>query len=164
MRSFALAAIALCLVAYAPALTQPAHANGLVVNVTSCETVEVAGQSAFRLTLAIAGQLQFYDTAVIGPPEFGYPNTCTILAATPPDDWFAFLDEGRVLFYGSAVNQGELLDGFQITLSDPSCCKFVSLSNVLLFDSPGFGNVCFHDCAATPANLSSWGSIKSVYR
>jgi hypothetical protein len=145
---------------------RPARADEPFVKVTACDAVQVAGQSAFRLTLSIMGKLQFYDTAVISPATgFGDASTCDILEASPPAGWKVFrIDDGTMLFYGPPVDQGQYLDGFQITLSSASCCEFVNLSNFLLLDSPGFGNVCFHDCLATPSRATSWGRMKAYYR
>jgi hypothetical protein len=143
-----------------------ASAEEPFLKVTACEPVQVAGQNAYRLTLSIAGTYQFYDEVAIHPPYgLANPDTCTILEASPPPGWAAYrFDDGVVLFLGSPVDQGQYLDGFQITLNRASCCKLIILSNFLLFDSPGGGNVCFHDCLATPSHATSWGSVKVLYR
>ena len=144
---------------------RPAHALEPLVRVTACEPVQVGGHPAQRLTLAIAGQLQFCDTAVLWPKAVAGIDTCSIVAYTPPPGWVAFRgDRGSVLFTGFPVDLGQSLDGFGITLNDLSCCMEVSLSNFLIFDSPGYGIACFHDCLATPTRGASWGRLKVLFR
>jgi len=142
-----------------------ARATEPLVRVTACEAVQVGGHDAQRLTVAIAGQTQFFDAVGIWPVVQGGADTCSIVDFTPPPGWKAFRgDLGMVFFYGSPVDLGQSLDGFQITVNDVGCCYEVNLSNFLMFDSPGNGIACFQDCRVTPARSSSWGSVKALYR
>jgi hypothetical protein len=149
------------------ALLAPSAARALepLVRVTACDPVQVGGHDAQRLTLAIAGQFQFYDTVGLWPVVAAGNDTCSIVDFTPPPGWKTFRgDLGSVFFYGAPVALGQSLDGFQITVNDVGCCFEVNLSNFLLLDSPGYGVACFHDCAVTPTNLPSWGRLKVLYR
>ena len=136
-----------------------------LVTVTACEPVQVDGHPAQRLTLAIAGQFQFYDAVGLWPIVAAGRDTCSIVEFTAPTGWKAFRgDLGAVFFMGEPVELGESLDGFQVTVNDVGCCYEVNLSNFLLFDSPGHGTACFEDCRATPAGRASWGQVKALYR
>ena len=144
---------------------RPAHALDPLVRVTNCQPVEIAGHPAQRVTLAIAGQLQFFDTAVFWPKAAAGIDACSIVDYTPPPGWVAFRgDLGSVLFTGSPVDLGQALDGFVLTLNDANCCMELDLSNFLLLDSPGYGVACFRDCLATPVRRASWGQVKAIYR
>ena len=162
-RSFVLRAVALTILAIP--VPRPAHALDPLVRVTACEPLEISSHPAQRVTLAIAGQFQFFDTAVFFPKAAGGNDTCSIVDYTPPPGWEAFrIDQGSVIFHGPPVDLGQSLDGFVLTLNDPSCCMELNLSNFLLLDSPGYGVACFQDCLVTPARGTSWGQLKVIYR
>lgn len=142
-----------------------AHAIEPLVRVTACEPVQVGGHPAQRLTLAIAGQTQFFDTASLRPVTASGNDTCSIVEFTAPPGWMPFRgDLGDVHFFGTPVGLGQSLDGFQVVVNDVHCCFEVNLTNFLLLDSAGYGIACFTSCAVTPARRSSWGALKVVYR
>jgi hypothetical protein len=144
---------------------RPAHALDPLVRVTDCQPVEIAGHAAQRVTLAIAGQLQFFDTAVFLPTAAAGNDTCSIVDYTPPPGWLAFRgDRGAVLFTGPPVALGQALNGFVLTFNDVSCCMVLDLENFLLLDSAGNGVACFRDCLATLVRGASWGQVKAIYR
>lgn len=145
--------------------TGGAQAIEPLVRVTACDPIQVGGHAAQRLTLAMAGQTQFFDTASLRPVAKSGNDTCSIVEFTAPPGWTAFRgDLGDVHFFGTPVPLGQSLDGFQIVVNDIHCCYEVGLENFLLLDGAGYGIACFNDCAVTPARRKSWGALKVIYR
>ena len=140
------------------------------VTVTNCEMVQVQGVSADRLTLRILAKTGYTEwvRVYVGPYSLLGPDTCRVLEATAPAGWTASTTGSRdagAIFNGpwsAGIPSGQALDGFQITLSRPTCCVHFVLGNAL--DTVGGTKVCFESCVATPAAGSTWGLVKWIYR
>jgi hypothetical protein len=152
------------------AAPQPARAQSSWLTVTNCELVTIDGHEYGKLTFDVknpdGGVIDLITLRPIAGPSPA--DTCHLKQVTLPPFWVSHLDPSGIRLWGTdyehSVPAGGTLSGIQIVLSQPTCCYALRFPGPLLGDPYPEWPVCFRCPGATPANESSWGTVKSRYR
>jgi len=162
------ATLLLLVVGFVVALSAVARADeNPYFTVTGCESTIVDGQTQTRMTFRLHNASPYVISIFDLRPDYTQPaDSCWAVANAAPEHWFAGVQDRGVAYYRTGgdypLAPGESLEGFTVTYGHSLCCVIATFSfGAGIFDST---QLCFHCPLATPAQASSWGSLKATYR
>lgn len=144
------------------------------ITVNQCDSTQVGGVPASQVAFSVvspAGSEDILDVRMLIYSPQAPGDTCHVLLASAPPGWIPHTQQTGGAADGGAdwtvdgpypIVAGQVLAGFHVTLSRPTCCVEFQFSNQ--FEPFATTDVCFECPRSTPAKSSSWGTLKAHYR
>ena len=148
-------------------LTARAASADPLITLTRCEPTTWNGQTAELVTFSVhPGTYPVIIITVKPVVQSAVSDSCPILFAAQKQDWDAVLwADGSVTWsYNYMPSYVGFWDGFQMILAGTHCCDQIQLSAIGHPDVVGTETNCFACSAPVPSRVTTWGTLKDVYR